>query len=67
MRGLGKIPSELKELCAANAWIDCMFMAVTRPGVPAAEVLRIGIEAYRANCFLQSGGRLFVSYRIVRR
>ena len=44
----GKIPPELKERYAANVWIDCMFMAATRPGVPAAEVLRKGIEAYRA-------------------
>jgi Xaa-Pro dipeptidase len=44
----GKIPPELKKRYAANVWIDCMFMAATRPGVPAAEVLRKGIEAYRA-------------------
>jgi Xaa-Pro dipeptidase len=44
----GKIPGELKERYAANVWIDCMFMAATRPGVPAAEVLRKGMEAYRA-------------------
>lgn len=44
----GKIPPELKERYGANVWIDCMFMASTRPGVPAAEVLRKGIEAYRA-------------------
>lgn len=43
----GKIPPELKERYLANVWIDCMFMAATRPGVPAAEVLRKGIEAYR--------------------
>jgi Xaa-Pro dipeptidase len=42
----GKIPLELKERYAANVWIDCMFMAATRPGVPAADVLRKGIEAY---------------------
>jgi len=44
----GKIPPELKERYAANVWIDCVFMAATRPGVPAAEVLQKGIEAYRA-------------------
>lgn len=44
----GKIPPELKERYAANVWIDCVFMAATRPGVPAAEVLGKGIEAYRA-------------------
>jgi Xaa-Pro dipeptidase len=44
----GKVPPELKERYAANVWIDCMFMAATRPGVPATEVLRKGIEAYGA-------------------
>lgn len=44
----GKIPPELKERYGANVWIDCAFMAATRPAVPAAEVLRKGIEAYRA-------------------
>ncbi len=44
----GKVPPELRERYAANVWIDCMFMAATQPGVPAAEVLRKGIEAYGA-------------------
>jgi Xaa-Pro dipeptidase len=44
----GKIPLELKKRYEANVWIDCVFMAATRPGVPAAEVMRKGIEAYRA-------------------
>ena len=44
----GKIPPELKKRYEENVWIDCMFMAATKPGVPAAEVLRKGIEAYRA-------------------
>ena len=44
----GKMPPELKKRYEANVWIDCVFMAATRPGVPAAEVLRKGIEAYRA-------------------
>ena len=43
----GKVPSELKARYEANVWIDCMFMAATQPGVPAAEVLRKGIEAYQ--------------------
>jgi Xaa-Pro dipeptidase len=42
----GKVPVEWRERYEANVWIDCMFMAATRPGVPAAEVLRKGIEAY---------------------
>ena len=45
---LGKIPPGMRERYRANVWIDCMFMAATRPGVPAAEVLRKGVEAYRA-------------------
>ncbi len=44
----GKIPAELEEKYRANVWIDCVFMAATRPGVPAREVLAKGIEAYRA-------------------
>jgi Xaa-Pro dipeptidase len=43
----GKIPPELKKRYEANVWIDCMFMSATRPGVPVAEILRKGIEAYR--------------------
>jgi len=43
----GKVPPEWKAMYEANVWIDCMFMAATRPGVPAAEVLRKGIDAYR--------------------
>jgi Xaa-Pro dipeptidase len=44
----GKVPQELKEKYEANVFIDCVFMAETRPGVPAREVLRKGIEAYGA-------------------
>lgn len=44
----GTIPPELRDRYRANVWIDCAFMAATSPGVPAAEVLRKGIEAYRA-------------------
>jgi Xaa-Pro dipeptidase len=44
----GKVPPELRDRYRANVWIDCMFMAATRPGIPAAEVLGKGIEAYRA-------------------
>ncbi|MCX5855899.1 MAG: peptidase M24, partial [Deltaproteobacteria bacterium] len=31
-----------------NVFIDCAFMAASRPGVPAREVLRKGVEAYGA-------------------
>jgi Xaa-Pro aminopeptidase len=44
----GKLPDDLKEKYLANVKIDCAFMAATRPGVPAREVLTRGIEAYRA-------------------
>lgn len=43
----GKLPEELKEKYEANVFIDCTFMAHTRPGIPAREVLQKGIEAYR--------------------
>jgi Xaa-Pro dipeptidase len=42
----GKMPKDLKERYAANVFIDCTFMAGTRPGVPASDVLRKGIQAY---------------------
>lgn len=42
----GRVPSELRERYEANVAIDCTFMAATRPGVPAREVLVRGIEAY---------------------
>lgn len=44
----GKVPTELREQYEANVFVDCAFMAATRPGVPAREVLRKGIEAYGA-------------------
>ena len=42
----GKVPRKLGKQYEANVIIDCAFMAATRPGVPAREVLRKGIEAY---------------------
>ena len=44
----GKLPEDLRQKYLANVYIDCTFMAATRPGVPAREVLIQGIEAYRA-------------------
>ena len=38
---------ELREKYEANVFIDCTFMAHTRPGVPAREVLQKGIDAYQ--------------------
>ena len=43
----GKLPEELREKYEANVFIDCTFMAHTRPGIPAREVLQKGIDAYR--------------------
>lgn len=48
---LGKLPDELKGKYLANVFIDCTLMASTRPGVPANEVLRKGIDAYREKGF----------------
>ena len=44
----GKLPDDLRQKYPANVQIDSAFMAATRPGVPAREVLTQGIEAYRA-------------------
>ena len=44
----GKLPQELREKYEANVFIDCTFMAASRPGIPAREVLRKGINAYGA-------------------
>jgi Xaa-Pro aminopeptidase len=43
----GRLPADLRERYLANVFIDCTFMAETRPGVPARDVLGKGLEAYR--------------------
>jgi Xaa-Pro dipeptidase len=43
----GKLPRELRKKYEANVFIDCTFMAHTRPGVLAREVFRKGIDAYQ--------------------
>jgi len=43
----GRLPRELKKKYEVNVFIDCTFMAHTRPGVPVKEVLQKGIDAYR--------------------
>ena len=43
----GKLPEELRKKYEANVFIDCMFMAHTRPGVLAREVFQKGIDAYQ--------------------
>jgi Xaa-Pro dipeptidase len=47
----GKVPVELKEKYLANVFIDCVFMAATRPGTPAKQVLQRGEDAYREKGF----------------
>ncbi len=42
----GRLPTELRRKYEANVFIDCSFMAHTKPGIPAREVLKKGIEAY---------------------
>jgi Xaa-Pro dipeptidase len=43
----GRLPKELRAKYEANVLIDCTFMAHTRPGTPAREVLQKGIDAYK--------------------
>jgi len=43
----GKLSETLRTQYEANVYVDCVFMANTRPGTPAREVLQKGVEAYR--------------------
>jgi len=43
----GRLPKELRKKYEANVFIDCTFMAHTRPGVPVREVFQKGIDAYQ--------------------
>lgn len=45
----GQLSEELKQRYLANVLVDCTFMAATRPGVAAREVLERGLAAYREN------------------
>jgi hypothetical protein len=47
----GRVPDDLKEKYRANVFIDCVFMAATKPGVPARQVLQRGVEAYQEKGF----------------
>jgi len=47
----GKLPEEIKVKYLANVFIDCVFMAATRPGTPAKQVLQRGLDAYREKGF----------------
>jgi Xaa-Pro aminopeptidase len=42
-----RLPKELRAKYEANVLIDCTFMAHTRPGIPARDVLQKGIDAYK--------------------
>jgi len=42
----GTLPQTLRAQYEANVYVDCVFMANTRPGTPAREVFRKGVEAY---------------------
>jgi Xaa-Pro dipeptidase len=43
----GKVPEELREKYLATVYVDCVFMAASRPGAPARDVLQKGVDAYR--------------------
>lgn len=47
----GKVPRALREQYEANVFVDCTFMAHTRPGTPAREVFQKGLDAYRERGF----------------
>jgi Xaa-Pro dipeptidase len=42
----GSLPESLRKQYEATVYIDCVFMANTRPGTPAKEVFQRGIAAY---------------------
>jgi Xaa-Pro aminopeptidase len=52
----GRLPKELRAKYEANVFIDCMFMAHTRPGVPVKEVFQKGIDAYRERGYPEEWG-----------
>lgn len=43
----GRVPATLQKQYETNVVVDCTFMAHTRPGTPAREVLQRGLDAYR--------------------
>lgn len=42
----GAIPETLRKQYEATVYVDCVLMAHTRPGIPARDVFRKGVEAY---------------------
>ena len=47
----GKVPPALQKQYEANVFVDCTFMAHTRPGTPAREVFQKGLAAYHERGF----------------
>jgi Xaa-Pro aminopeptidase len=47
----GTVPPALQKQYEANVFVDCTFMAHTRPGTAAREVLQRGLDAYRDRGF----------------
>ena len=43
----GKLPEATRKQYEDNVFVDCTFMANTRPGTLAKDVLRMGVEAYK--------------------
>ncbi len=43
----GRLPETIRKQYEANVYVDCAFMANTRPGLPAKDVLQRGIDAYK--------------------
>jgi Xaa-Pro aminopeptidase len=43
----GTLPPALREQYESNVLVDCTFMAHTRPGIAARDVLQKGLDAYR--------------------
>ncbi len=43
----GPVPAEIRRRYDANVLVDCTMMAATKPGRPAVEAFRAGLEAYK--------------------
>jgi Xaa-Pro aminopeptidase len=49
----GALSDALRRQYEANVYVDCVLMANTRPGTPANEVLRKGVDAYTAQGYAE--------------
>jgi Xaa-Pro aminopeptidase len=47
----GKVPAALQNQYETNVFVDCTFMAHTRPGTAARDVFQRGLDAYRERGF----------------